>query len=424
MIDVADFLQRMATARSYTKSLFADVDADDFCRQVHPEFSPLGWHLGHIGVTEAFWILQRCHAEPSLAPTYDKVFSSLENPKPNRTRLPSPHEVMAYLDTVRDRAFHFLERGCWKDGHALLDEGRILNMLLQHEEQHNELILLIWNLLAAARHDAGRRGDTVQSVHPPRIEPARTRGSAPTTSGSGDMLYVSAGSFLMGSDCIATTLDNERPQHVARTRDFLIDPAPVSNTDFLDFMQHGGYDEPTHWSSAGWRWRTDHQVEHPLYWRRLGTCGWVEIGPLGSAPLDPRQPVMCVSWYEADAYARAAGKRLPTETEWEKAVGGEPAQAHAGRTVDGSVGSVPLFGRVWEWTDTWFAPYPGFRAFPYEGYSVPYFDEQHRVLRGGSWATRPHVLRSTFRNWYHPGTQAAFAGFRCAKDVTPRADVQ
>ena len=139
------------------------------------------------------------------------------------------------------------------------------------------------------------------------------------------------------------------------------------------------------------------------------------MGPYGGAPLDPRRSVTGVSWYEADAYARAAGKRLPTEAEWEKA-----AQGPTDNGTDAATGRLDSVGHVWEWTQTWFAPYPGFRAFPYEGYSVPYFDGRHRVLRGGSWATRPHVRRPTFRNWYHPGMRAVFAGFRCATDA-PRA---
>ena len=228
------------------------------------------------------------------------------------------------------------------------------------------------------------------------------------------MLHVPAGAFAMGSDRCAATLDNERPRHQAETYAFLIDRTPVSNAEFLDFVERGGYRETDHWTPDGWRWRTEQRAEHPFYWRPQGRGEWIEVGPFGSTPLDPRRPVTGVSWYEADAYARAAGKRLPTEAEWEKAARGQPAE---NGTDPGRLGEV---GHVWEWTQTWFAPYPGFRAFPYEGYSVPYFDGRHRVLRGGSWATRPHVRRPTFRNWYHPGMRAVFAGFRCATDA-PRA---
>lgn len=157
MIDVADFQQRMVEARAYTKSLLAAVEPADFCRQVHVEFSPVGWHLGHIGVTEGFWILQQCQHAVSLSPEYDVVFSPLDNPKENRVNLPSAQEVFAYLDEVRACVFTFLERGDWPDTHPLLGEGRILNMLLQHEEQHTETILLILNLLAVRRFDAGDR---------------------------------------------------------------------------------------------------------------------------------------------------------------------------------------------------------------------------------------------------------------------------
>ena len=270
--------------------------------------------------------------------------------------------------------------------------------------------MLIRNLLAAADYDTGRNGATPRSAEP------FYRGGAfrPRALASNAMLHVPAGGFVMGSDRCAATLDNERPRHRAETRALLIDRTPVRNAEFLDFVERGGYRETRHWTPDGWRWRTEQRVEHPFYWRPQGRGEWIVVGPCGTAPLDPRRPVMGVSWYEADAYARAAGKRLPTEAEWEKAARGQPTEN--GTDAD-RLGEV---GHVWEWTQTWFAPYPGFRAFPYEGYSVPYFDGRHRVLRGGSWATRSHVRRLTFRNWYHPGMRAMFAGFRCATDA-PRA---
>ena len=410
MIDIADFRQRMIEARAYTKSLFAAIEPADFCRQAHAEFSPVGWHLGHIGVTEGFWVLQQCQHAASLSPEYDAVFSPLDNPKANRVNLPTTHEIFAYLDAVRARVFTFLERGDWPDSHPLLGEGRLLNMLLQHEEQHTETILLILNLIAARRFDTGdRRSFSAQAV--PRRSP-------PPQASQTTMVRIPAGAYSMGSDDRARTLDNERPARQVCLEEFWIDQTPVTNADFLEFMDAGGYRNPAWWSQPGWRWREEHHIAHPLYWRHGSTQGrWLEIDPFDVSPLDPARPVRCVSWYEAEAYARSVGKRLPTEAEWEKAAWWEAEQHAVATQSDCLAPRLSLLGGVWEWTNTWFHPYPGFQAFPYDGYSVPYFDQHHRVLRGGSWATRRHVLRPTFRNWYHPGMRAVFAGFRCAKDA-------
>ena len=410
MIDIADFRQRMVETRAYTEALFAAIEPADFCRQVHAEFSPLGWHLGHIGVTEGFWVLQQCQPAASLSPAYDAVFSPLDNPKENRVNLPAAPEIFAYIDTVRARVFAFLERGDWPDSHPLLGEGRLLNMLLQHEEQHTETILLILNLLAARRLDAGDRAAFSAPAVPcrrPAAQPSRTT-----------MVRIPAGAYRMGSDDSARTLDNERPARQVRLEEFWIDPTPVTNADFLAFMDDGGYRNSAWWSQPGWRWCVENQIAHPLHWRSGSSQGhWLEIDPFGVASLDPAQPVRCVSWYEAEAYARAVGKRLPTEAEWEKAAWWQAEQPAAAAQSDCLASRLNMLGGVWEWTRTCFHPYPGFQAFPYDGYSVPYFDQHHRVLRGGSWATRRHVLRATFRNWYHPGMRAVFAGFRCAKDA-------
>ena len=232
------------------------------------------------------------------------------------------------------------------------------------------------------------------------------------------MVRIPAGAYSMGSDDGACTLDNERPARQVWLEEFQIDRTPVTNADFLEFMDDGGYRNSAWWSQQGWRWCEENHITHPLYWRPGSSRErWLEIDPFGVSSLDPAQPVRCVSWYEADAYARRAGKRLPTEAEWEKAAWWEAEQHAAAAESDLPGSGLGLLGGVWEWTATWFHPYPGFQAFPYDGYSVPYFDQHHRVLRGGSWATRRHVLRSTFRNWYHPGMQAVFAGFRCAQDA-------
>lgn len=397
--------QAMEEARAHTLRLFANVDEADFRRQVHPDFSPVGWHLGHIGVTEAYWILQQCKGEASPSAFYDAFFTPTDNPKPNRINLPSREEMLAYLLTVRERVFSFLAQADLASDHPLLHEANIFNMLLQHEEQHTETMLLIVRLLAAERYDAGiedKHWSWLQESEQASLPEALLLGEREPACEKGEMMFVPAGPFLMGSNHRSTTLDNERPQYAVEVDEYLIDRCPVTNQEFLQFVTAGGYESPKWWSAEGWRWRERHQVQHPLYWRRQDTGNWVEIGKEAVSPLALERPVMSVSWYEADAYARCSGKRLPTEAEWEKAA---------------MSGVLAMTGWVWEWTSTWFHPYPGFTAHPYQGYSVPYFDNQHRVLRGGSWATRPHVRRHTFRNWYHPWVREIFSGFRCIRDV-------
>ncbi len=444
----ATIQQHMEEVRAQTLRLYARVDDTDFRRQLHREFSPLGWHLGHVGVTEAFWILQRCKGDPSLSIAYDRFFTPTDTPKPERMHLPARAEIVAYLDAVREQILSFLAGANFDSEHPLLRDARIFNMLLQHEEQHQETMLLILRLFAAERYDSSPspvlgegRGEGLSQLPPCQQSPH----PGPLSSDEG-MVLVPAGSFVMGSNDIAHTLDNERPQHEVFVPTFLLDQYPVTNAEFLQFVLSGGYHERSCWSAEGWQWREKNQVEHPLYWRKQQGGEWVEVGLYQASPLEPRHPVQGVSWYEADAYARWIGKRLPTEEEWEKAASWDAARQEKrlspwgdhgpeGRLGNSNVlteGSTPvgqssagrspygcsdMLGNVWEWTATWFRPYLGFTAFPYDGYSVPYFDQQHRVLRGGSWATRHHVLRTTFRNWYQPWVREIFAGFRCAKDL-------
>jgi gamma-glutamyl hercynylcysteine S-oxide synthase len=392
---VADIRSALVEAREHTLGLFRDVNEEDFRRQLHPDFSPLGWHLGHIGVAESFWILQQCKKEPPLSRSYDLFFTPTDNPKPNRVNLPSRPEILAYLEYVRVRVLSFLDEVDLTADHPLLKDGGIFQMLLQHEAQHNETILLIRQLLAADKY---RQHSAEKKPTAPAYAPAFPNESNPQR----EMALVPAGAFLMGSNDATKTLDNERPSHEVAVATFAIDQLPVSNGDFLRFVEAGGYHTPALWRAEGWQWRIRYEVESPLYWRQLPDKDWLEVRQTGVHPLHRQQPVRSVSCYEADAYARFVGKRLPTEAEWERAA---------------VLGVLQGLGSVWEWTSTWFAPYPGFTAHPYEGYSVPYFDDQHRVLRGGSWATRPQIRRITFRNWYHPWVREIFAGVRCAQDA-------
>lgn len=202
------------------------------------------------------------------------------------------------------------------------------------------------------------------------------------------MHHIPAGKFLQGDDA-PTALDNERPAHWVELPEYWISD-PVTATEYQAFIAAGGYDNAQWWCPAGWQWRQSHHIDAPEYWSP-------EIAA-------SHAPVCGVSWYEADAYARFRGWRLPREAEWERAA---------------QVLKLPIPGTVWEWTDSWFMGYNGFTPFPYRGYSSSYFDGTHRVLRGGSQVTRPWAVRSSFRNWYHPWTRAIFAGFRGASDTAP-----
>jgi iron(II)-dependent oxidoreductase len=256
---------------------------------------------------------------------------------------------------------------------------------------------------------------------------------------------VEGGPFVMGTDSEAWAYDNERPAHVVDLDGFWIDTTPVVNADYLAFMEDGGYHDRRHWTDDGWAWRQEADLTAPQFWHPEGGGSWSVRRYGRSLPLVPDEPVQHVCWYEADAYARWAGKRLPSEAEWEKAAswtpeglkrrfpwGDEPAtdelanlgQRHFGPAPAGAYprgagpwGAEQMVGDVWEWTSSDFTAYPGFVSFPYREYSEVFYGSDYKVLRGGSWATDPVAVRTTFRNWDFPVRRQIFCGFRCARDA-------
>jgi iron(II)-dependent oxidoreductase len=256
---------------------------------------------------------------------------------------------------------------------------------------------------------------------------------------------VAEGSFVLGTDDRQCAYDNERPAHEVTLPAFWIDAGPVTNEAYLGFVLDGGYKRSQLWSPGGWAWLTGTQAKAPQFWEQHGG-EWV-VNTFGHVlPLNPRQPVQHVCFYEAEAFAAWAGTRLPTEAEWEKAASWD---ATAGRkrlypwgdeqpTPDHAnldqlsfqpmeVGAYPegvspygchqMIGDVWEWVNTDFYGYPGFEAWPYREYSEVFFGDEYKMLRGGSWATRPGAIRNTFRNWDYPIRRQIFSGFRCARDA-------
>jgi iron(II)-dependent oxidoreductase len=420
--------EELEAARRRSLGLLEPLDEDGLRRQHSTLMSPLIWDLAHIGNYEEQWLLREAAGAPAVDASLDDIYDAFRHPRPNRPALPllGPAEARRYIAEVRGRVVDTLDR-LDLDERPLLSGGFVYGMVVQHEHQHDETMLATLQLMDGAGY---------RPLAPPA--PA----AAVDVNGE---VTVPAGPFAMGTDDEAWAYDNERPAHVVDLAAFRIDVAPVTNGAYAGFVADGGYDDRRWWGDAGWAWRQEADLRHPEFWRPEGDGRWsrLRFGWREDLPLD--EPVQHVCWHEADAYARWAGKRLPTEAEWEKAASwgpegrkrrwpwgdGEPdpARANLGQSLfrPAPVGAYPagasaygcqqMIGDVWEWTSSDFGGYPGFATFPYREYSEVFFGSGYKVLRGGSWATSPAAVRSTFRNWDYPIRRQIFAGFRCAQDA-------
>jgi gamma-glutamyl hercynylcysteine S-oxide synthase len=409
--------EALAEARERTLALVAPVSDDDLNRVHDPLMSPLVWDLGHIAAFEDLWLCRRAGGLELLRPDLAEVYDAAETPRAHRGALPylRRQEALEFMAAVRERALGALER--------CEEPGVLWDMVVAHEQQHTETMLQTLQLAEAGAYAPQRRA----------APPAVSLEGPP-------MVRVEAGPFPLGDAGAGFAYDNERPRHEVELAAFEIDRLPVSNGAYLEFVADGGYRRRELWSANGWAWRESAGIERPLYWTDDGRARSFER----IEPLDPDLPVMHVSWYEADAFARWRGARLPTEAEWEKAAswhdatgekrrfpwGEEPATEERANLDQLSFGAAPcgaypagaspwnalgMLGDCWEWTASDFTAYPGFRAFPYREYSEVFFGATYKVLRGASWATRPRVARTTFRNWDYPQRRQIFAGFRCAR---------
>jgi iron(II)-dependent oxidoreductase len=422
---VADELTR---ARARTAALTA-IDDDDLVRQHSPLMSPLVWDLAHVGNQEELWLVRDVGGRPPVRQDIDELYDAFKHARRDRPALPllNPAEARRYTATVRDKVLDLLD-GVPLEGRPLVADGFAFGMIVQHEQQHGETMLATHQL---------RAGPPVLSAPPPPGAQAPVAGE----------VLVPGGPFEMGTSTDAWALDNERPAHRVDVPAFVIDAAPVTNARYAEFVAAGGYDEPRWWTADGWRHRLEAGLTAPMHWRRDGG-GWAYTRFGRTGPVAPDEPVVHVCFHEAWAYARWAGKRLPTEAEWEKAARHDPVTGRSFRYPWGDdaptperanlgqrhlspapVGAYPagasplgvhqLIGDVWEWTDTDFAGYPGFAPFPYREYSEVFFGPSYKVLRGGSFGTDPAACRGTFRNWDYPVRRQIFSGFRCARDPLP-----
>jgi iron(II)-dependent oxidoreductase len=419
-------------ARQRTALLTDSVGEDDLVRQHSPLMSPLVWDLAHIANQEELWLLREVGGRNSMHPEIDPLYDAFEHPRSERPTLPllAPGEARAYGHEVRGRVLDLLDRVTFT-GPRLLGGGFAFGMIAQHEVQHDETMLITHQIRSGAPVLAAA------SPGPPPADAFRLPAE----------VLVPGGPFTMGTSTEPWALDNERPAHAVQVAPFYLDTTPVTGGAYAAFIDDGGYDDPRWWTGAGWEHRQQANLTAPLYWRRDGGQ-WTRRVFGRTEPVTPDEPVLHVSWYEADAYARWAGRRLPTEAEWEKAARFDPATgltrrypwgnaepdaslanlgqvflrpAPAGSYPGGTApcGARQLIGDVWEWTSSDFGPYPGFEAWPYQEYSEVFFGPEYKVLRGGSFGVSPVAGRATFRNWDYPIRRQIFAGFRTARSGAP-----
>jgi gamma-glutamyl hercynylcysteine S-oxide synthase len=400
-------LAALETVREHTLALVGHLGDDQLSRVLSPIMSPLVWDMAHIAAYEDLWLAHRHGGLELLRPELAEMYDAFETPRAVRgeIELLDPEQARAYLRDVRARSARAIaSRG--------IGDGTIYELVLRHELQHSETMrqtMALAGLLPAGdRSKIGRPSERIATSGAP----------APGIWGVGDTsgdasadnwVHVPAGAFAMGAGPDGFAYDNERPRHTVEVPAFQIARRPVTNASWMRFSEGGGYERREWWSNEGWAWKQEHDITHHP----------------GVAAGRYHAPACHVSWFEADAYARASGARLPSEAEWEKATtrisSGARENATGERSESGKNGAdtgvLEGVGQVWEWTSSRFDGYPGFVAHPYREYSEVFFGGDYRVLRGGSWATHPRVKTRTFRNWDHPIRRQIFAGVRLARDA-------
>ncbi|MGB7922128.1 MAG: SUMF1/EgtB/PvdO family nonheme iron enzyme [Pyrinomonadaceae bacterium] len=428
--------QLMTEARADTLRLFDMAREDELHESPGFGFRPVIWHLAHIGVFEAYWILQKLMGQSAPDERYERIFDPISTPREESKNLPSRREMESFLARVREDVFRSLEEVRLDGSDPLLrHDAYIFHLVLQHEYQHQETLAYLLHMLAPEKK-LGRDAGAIRAATAPAL-------SSPPRQ---EMMTIPEGPFEMGAVWDSFAYDNELPPRMVHVPAFKIDRLLTTNEEYARFIAEGGYRRREWWSDEGWAWREREDWKCPLYWSADGEgCdGWRARTMFDEGLIGAHYPVVGISWHEAEAYARFVGKRLPTEAEWEKAASWDEAQGLKRRFAWGDeaprpalcnfdnafwgttpVGAFPggaspygcldMTGNIWEWTQDAFAGFPGFTAFPYPEYSETWFDGDHRVLKGGSWATRAPLLRTSFRNFFRRHFRIAFAGIRCAE---------
>jgi len=430
-------LNALQEARTRTLDLVSDLDEQQLMGPRLQIVNPLRWEIGHVAFFQEFWCLRHFRGERPILASGDKLYDSARVAHDTRWDLPLPsfEQTLSYMEVVLNRVIELNQAttDVEIDGYG---QNYFLQLALFHEQMHAEAITY-------TRQTHGYRAPAFTahiSLPPHEIVKAEPI--------NGDA-FVPGGSFVLGrSDLTRFAFDNELWGHLVDVRPFWISKTAVSESEFASFVDDGAYRRPELWSEAGWRWREGAGADHPVYWRREPDSSWLRRAFDRWSELESRRAMIHVNCYEAEAYCRWAGRRLPTEAEWEMAASCEPASG-GGITArkrtypwgeetptrerasldwrsmgcisvdelplgDSAFGCRQMIGNCWEWTSTTFHPFPGFKPGPYKEYSEPWFGD-HNVLRGGCWVTRSPMIGNTYRNYYTPDRRDVWAGFRtCA----------
>ncbi len=454
-VTIPQLIEGLKETRARTLELIGDLSDEQLVGPRLQILNPLRWEIGHLAWFQEFWVLRHLGNQPPILENGDDLYDSARVAHDTRWDLPllERHETLAYMAEV-------LERVIEQAGDASrsltdaegYDEEYFLNLVLLHEQMYDEAITYTRQTLS---YPSPAMGIGEKQVDNPAVGNQFGFAAEKTALGQPDNnLSVDAeipgGEFILGrATNQAFVFDNEQKAHEVEIAPFAICKTAVTNGEFKNFVEDGGYRRSELWIEEGWQWRTAERAVCPVYWRCEGSSRWLRRNFDEWVPLDERLPVIHINWHEADAYCRWAGRRLPTEAEWETAASSEPAAN--GRDLktrrrrypwgddsstseranldwralgcipvdalpagDSAFGCRQMIGNVWEWTASDFQPYPGFVTGPYKEYSAPWFGN-HKVLRGGCWVTRSRLIHNTYRNFYPPDRRDVWAGFRtCA----------
>jgi iron(II)-dependent oxidoreductase len=366
-------------------NLVRAVSEDNYHQQFHPDLSPIGWHLGHCVYTESYWIREALLGKETIDNSLKSLYVPELSDKACRgSVLPEKDKLLAWAKLNQTENCELLETAINKKNvHHLLENDFLLHFLIQHYSQHIETMFMVLSEMQLQQiSDVAFNSNQQHKLLTNEFKP------------------VKAGSYDVGSNRKELSYDNERPLHSITLNKFSISSLPVSNNDFFQFIKNNGYSIKDYWTEEGWAWLKLNQFKQPHHWRNIqNERSFYGVDHNGAYALNDEQPVHGLSYFEAEAYANWKGTRLPHEHEWEVAAVNNYLQQT---------------GLVWEWCSNTFHPYENFQPYPYHGYSVPYFDSNHYVLRGGSRYSKDRIKRASFRNYYTADKRHIFAGLRLA----------